>query len=493
MYRAFSAYLYEGELPAMEVSKRSSIFSHLFAVDREDRKKLLFLSAIFFLIIAGYTLAKDLKDAVFMSVVGKDYAPHAKVLSMFALVVPMLLYSRIVDKMRRYQVLCVCSAFFGIGGLIFAYFIGHPTIGIANTQTSPARLFGWLFYFFVEGYSPFVVSVFWAFANSVNSPESARKNYGLMVAGSKLGGVLSAGCAWLLFTWIASLPHSYQYDALSLQAVYIVSSIFLLSVPLFVGRYLHRVPKESLHGYEAAYLLEKKRKKEQSKQTGTFSGLKVLLKYPYVMGIFGMVFFYEIVATVITFIRLGEADKYVSVASKCSYLFGTILITHFCSLLISMFGTRYLLEKLGERFCLVLAPLISGALLLYFVMTMNKSSLILTFSALRAVNFAFFWPVRESLYIPTVKEVKFKSKAWIDGIGVKLSKGAASLYNGMVVAARQADPVALFPVLVVFFLPAILIWIVVAYLLGKRFDQVIERNEVIGQEEFEGRSEESSA
>ena len=72
------------------------------------------------------------------------------------------------------------------------YLVGHPEIGIANTETSPYRLFGWVFYFLNEGYSPFVLSVFWAYVNSVNNPTSAKKHYGLMIASSKLGGI----CCW---------------------------------------------------------------------------------------------------------------------------------------------------------------------------------------------------------------------------------------------------------------------------------------------------------
>lgn len=474
-------------------TKSTSLFDRLFMVNREDRKKLLFLGIIFFLIIAGYTLARELRDAVFSRVVGKDYYPHAKILSMFALIVPMLLYSRIVDKMRRYQVLSVCSAFFGIGGLVFAYFIGHSSIGVTNTQTSPYRVLGWLFYFFVESYAPFVVSVFWAFANSVNSPESARRNYGLMVAGSKLGGVLSAAFGWLLFTWIATQPFSVQYDALSIQLVCVIASLLLLVVPLFVWVFIRRIPGQDLHGYEAAYQVEKKRSDEHKEDTGFFSGLTMLLKYPYVMGIFGMVFFYELIFTVISYIRLGEAAKHPTLALQCRYLFGTILITHTISFFISVLGTRFLLERFGERICLLMAPAISALLLLYFVLTMTPESFVIAFSALKAVNFAFFWPVRESLYIPTVKEVKFKSKAWIDGIGVKISKGGGSLFNGTVVASRMSSSAGLFPVLIAFFVPAIFLWFIVAYLLGKRFDEVVANNEVVGYEKSKKEGEGSAA
>ena len=46
-----------------------------------DRLKFIFLSVIFFFVIGGYTVAKELKDSVFVSVVGRSYIPWAKILS----------------------------------------------------------------------------------------------------------------------------------------------------------------------------------------------------------------------------------------------------------------------------------------------------------------------------------------------------------------------------------------------------------------------------
>src|SRR5579872_5598527 len=156
-----------------------SFLGGFFNEPKEERIKYTLLSLAFFFLIAGYTVAKELKDTVFISVVGRTYTPQVKMLALLVLIPAIFLYSQLVDRLRRYQLLMFYTALFGVIGLYFAYLIGHPTIGLSNTQSSPDRLFGWLFYFFVEGYTPFLVSVFWAFANSVSSPEGAKKNYGM--------------------------------------------------------------------------------------------------------------------------------------------------------------------------------------------------------------------------------------------------------------------------------------------------------------------------
>lgn len=464
------------------MSSRFKFFRQFFDIEQHERLKVLLLTIAFFLIIGAYTIAKELKDSVFTHIVGKSYVPMAKWWVMIALIPAIFVYAKLVDKMRRYYLLCFFCGLYGILGLIFALLLGHPTIGLENTNTNVYRVFGWLFYYFVEGYSPFVVSVFWAFANSVNSPESAKRNYGVMVAGSKLGGAMSAGIAWYLFSMTSKQCYGIMSDVATHQLALACASVFLLFVPFVISMLMKKVPGQYLHGYEAAYQLEKQKSKEGKAETGMMSGIVMFLKYPYVLGIFGMVFFYEVIATVLSYLRLEVAQS--NATNMCEFtgfLFLMTFMYHAVGVLIALFGTTTLLKRLGERICLILIPLVSGILLLY-LMASNTSptALVVAFVILKAVNYAFSWPVRESLYIPTVKEIKFKSKSWIDAFGNKFAKTTGSFFNVLV---ERLGPSLFLPAHSFFF--AILIggWFMTAMLLGKRFDQAVTNNEVIGSEE----------
>ncbi|MDR3551010.1 MAG: Npt1/Npt2 family nucleotide transporter [Candidatus Babeliales bacterium] len=457
------------------------IFENFFDIEKHERLKVLLLTISFFLIIGAYTVAKELKDSVFMHIVGKSYVPMAKWLFMIILIPAIFLYAKLVDKMRRYQLLCFLSGLYGVFGILFAFLLGHPTIGLANTDASGYRLFGWIFYFFVEGYSPFVVSVFWAFANSINTPESAKKNYGIMVSGSKLGGVVSAGLAWYFFGMNADTTIGALSDITKHQIVMGVASALLLIVPLAITLLMKRVPGSYLHGYEAAYKFEKQQDKEGKAETGMFSGILMFIKYPYVLGIFGMVFFYEVVSTVLSYLRLEVAQAHSkSLVGVSSFLLEMAFMYHLAGVLIALFGTSALLRKLGERVCLVLIPLTSGIALLYLMASdATPFALMVTFVALKALNYAFSWPVRESLYIPTVKEIKFKSKSWIDAFGSKFAKSSGQGFN---VFAERLAPALFLPAHSFFFAILIGAWFLTALLLGKRFDKAVSNNEVIGAE-----------
>lgn len=463
-------------------SKIKQMFRGLFDVEPKERLKLFFLALIYFLIVGSYTITRDLKNSVFLTVVGKGYyVAWAKILSLLFFVPAIFFYSKLVDKIRRYQLLCFYSIVFGIANLIFAYYIGDPKVGILNTDAHPSRLLGWLFYFFVEGYSPFVVSVFWALANSVNSPETAKKNYGYMVAGSKLGGMTTAALAWYLFSLSADAVYPYLTHVVAHQIVLIISTLFLSLVPVITLLLIKKVPGHLLHGYEAAYQVEKQKDKEGRSNTGIWSGLIMFTKYPYVLGIFGLVFFYEIVATVLSMLRLGvaQADA-ASISDVSRVLFEIVFKTHFIALCISLIGTQMLFSRLGTRICLLLVPFSVGIFLLYLTIETTPQALINAFVAFQAFHYAFSWPVRESLYLPTVKEIKFKSKSWIDAFGSKFAKTAGSTFN--IFAARMGGALML-PIHSFFFAIVICLWFIVAFLIGRRFDRAIKNNEVIGAKE----------
>jgi len=443
--------------------------------------KLFFLAAIFFLIIGAYTVIRDLKNAVFIGLVGKSYIPIARLMFLFLLVPAILFYSKLVDKIRRYYLLVVYSIFYAVLCLIFAFFIGHPTIGIQNTNQNVYRLFGWLFYFFVEGFSPFLLSVFWAFSNSINNPTGAKKNYGLMVSGSNLGGMCTAGFAWFLFSY-SSFPLIGQItDVTKMRIILTLATCLLALIPFLVLLLMKVVPGRYLHGYEAVYKIEKQRGKAGKSQTGVFAGLKMLLKYPYVLGIFGMIFFYEVLNSILSFLRLGVAHQVgKSIAGTSAFLFKWVFIMQSVGLVISLLGTSSLLRKLGTRTCVFLIPILMGFVVFCFVVSSSAVIVMTAFTLMKSLNYAFSKPVVESLYIPTLKEIKFKSKSWIDAFGSKLAKGSGSVFN---LVAEYVRPALFLPLYSFFFAIIVGIWVISAYFLGRRFDEAIEANEAIGVDE----------
>src|SRR3990167_4950614 len=90
----------------------------LWNVEPHERVKFMFISSTFFAIIAAYTVLKDLKDAIFTDIVGLDFINHAKGFMVFGMVPLVFLFSLLVDKFRRYQLLCFTAALYSFIGLL---------------------------------------------------------------------------------------------------------------------------------------------------------------------------------------------------------------------------------------------------------------------------------------------------------------------------------------------------------------------------------------
>jgi AAA family ATP:ADP antiporter len=223
-----------------------------------------------------------------------------------------------------------------------------------------------------------------------------------------------------------------------------------------------------------------KEKKEGVDRTGMFSGLLIMLRQPYILAIFAMIFFYELLNVVIGFQRIAilksGAD---SLGAFSGAMFQNRAFIHAIGFFISFFGTRVLLKNLGERICLLLTPILIGGLLIYFMTTSNANGVLTAFTGLSILNYAFASPLRESLYIPTVKDIKYKSKSWIDSFGTKISKSASSLF---IFSARNVIPgTMMFHIVYIsFFSTIIALWILIAWWIGKRYTEAIAKNEVIG-------------
>lgn len=472
-----------------------SLYEFIFGEDPIERRKVLLLGFSFFAAIGSYTLAKELKDSIFMSVVGYEYLPEAKFWSIFVLIPLVFAYSRIVDLLKRHQVLMLMASLYVVGGIISAIYFAHPTIGLPNTDTGRGRLFGWIFYFFVEGYSPFLVSVIWAFVNSVMEPSSVKKSYVALTALKLMGGASTALFAWF-FLSLQCNDYICISDVASYQFLMILASLLLALIPIFCIILVRVVPQDRLHGYEKAYEYEVKKEEEHQKVSGftavfkeflssMFSGVYVLVRYPYVFGIFLLCFFWEVVNVSFNYVRLGVGQTVAagSVTKLGAYLYGQIFFVQLVGIFVVFFGTRTLVEWLGIRRSLMVVPLITGGMILAYLWLDGFLSIGITYIVIRSVNYGIAGPLRESLYIPTTKTTKFKAKTWIDSFGAKLAKASGSGYNIFTAYVLRNGFVGEFFLHTVFFGSIVAVWTLVTSLMGRKYEKTIASDGIIGASE----------
>ncbi len=440
--------------------------------DQKELVKVGLLTASFFCIVGAYTVLREMRDILFVSIVGCEYLQYVQILSMIFLIPSLLIYSALVDGFKKQQVLYIYSFLYACGSIVIGLCVIHPTIGLINTRLDAMRIFGWAQYLFIEGYAPFVISLFLAYLNSVTPPQSAAKSYSYVIAGSKLGGMVVA-----LFSWWF-LQSSLSHDIYLMSGLLFGAALLLLMVPLCISLLVKLVPESHLHGYEASYQIEQSSAhKKISWYASITSGLALMFRYPYVFGIFSLVFFWEVMSVILNYKRLGFCVGITtSVSSLSSLLFLQMFWIHVTGFLIALIGTRVLLALIGERWSILVVPLLTGIGISAYFLTRIPEMMFMAYIFIRALNFSLAIAVREVLFIPTTKEVRFKTKSWIDAFGTKFARGAGSCYTLLVdrSLATNNNPYLLFC------LSVTSIWMITAYQLGKRYEQALKLNEVIG-------------
>jgi AAA family ATP:ADP antiporter len=467
----------------------------LWSVKPEFRLKVGLLALTFAFLTATQAVWRSLKVSLFVKIVGIHHVPSAKIYSMLLLIPVILFYSKLVDVLRRHQLMYVFTITHSIGGFIFAYLLLNPATGIANTMPSADRWIGWGLYFFLESFSAFLSTSFWSFANSINKPKDARNYYGHFVAGSKLGGILAASGMWLFMMiglgklgWVTRYFTPYTTcisETILLTTLLSTGALFLLGASICIFILMKYVPGYHMHGYEAVYQAEKKRDRIHEpfslykwlKQS--IDGLIVIISHSYVLGIFCLSLFYDVVMTIIEFYVMTTADEANDTAGKVVIFYAAYFLTmHICGFIISMCFTTPFQRIFSNRTMQLMFPALCMGCVVAVFLYPSAETLFIVAALLRGANYGLNHPIREMLYIPTTKEIKFKSKAWTDAFGTRMAKGGASLFYKNVCTYTPAFSHLLTNGLM-FSVTAV--WLIVSYFLGRTFQHALDKQLIIGE------------
>lgn len=429
-----------------------------------ELKKFIFLAIGYFFLIGSWWPLKTLKDGIFINIVGPLHLPAAKLASVTLFFPLVLLYSKLVDHFSKEKLIYAFIAIYGTLGLILVYFLNHPTIGLANAEVNPKRIIGWVFFLFSESYITLMLSLYQSFINDVATPESAKKGYGLTIFGAQLGGFLFT----LLGNYLSYDATLYAQRA-PLIALISVCMFFMIAFIVFM---LERfVGKDQLQGYEEAVKKDTAPEKTEA-EVGFLDGLKLLLTHSYVAGIFALIFFQELISTMMGFqMSLLVKSTYIDPGLVNKFLFDFALAVQAIACAFGLIGTSFFQRRFGIRFCLIAYPLLLGLFICSYMLRPSLDTIFYVMLIAKALNYAFNQPAKEVLYIPTSRSIKYKSKAWIDMFGLRFAKAAGSVANSMVG-----------PIVTLtggFALGLIAIWTVLGSVLGNTFRKAVAKNEII--------------
>ncbi|HEV2916694.1 MAG TPA: Npt1/Npt2 family nucleotide transporter [Candidatus Babeliales bacterium] len=425
-------------------------------------RKFALLAVMFFFIIGIYWTMRPMKDGLFNALVGIDWQPRAKMLSLILIVPLVILYSKLIDTFERHKVFYTLLTFYGLMAAVFAFAFMHPTIGLVNKIASPDRILGWCWYVYVESFGSLVVALFWAITVDTTKPESAKRGFPMIALLGQMGNIFGP----LVLT-------AKNFGFSTSAPIVAICSVLMFLVVMLMYYFMSTTPKELLSGF-----VGEQKEQESHTEPGFFEGLRLLVTRAYLMGIFLIITIYEAIVTIIDFHFKKTASLAFPVEIELSaylakYGWMTGVVATACVLL----GVNKIQDKLGIRSSLVLLPLLTaGAVISLWAYPMWLNLVFWIMVTAKAINYALNQPTLKQLYIPTSKDSRYKAQAWIEMFGSRGSKAFGSIVNDF----RGALGLAMFLNMVSIVSGGLIIaWLFIAIYVARVYDKAIKENRIV--------------
>ncbi len=448
-------------------------------IKREEMKKFSILALAFLITIGTYWLMRLLKDLVLYKLAfpvslgwaedtGRLWIPLVKTLSPIFVLLLVLVYGLLVDILEKHKLMYVVATFYMI---VFSYmtiilFLKHTygDIFLGKTLLAASGILGYLF---TESFGSLMVALFWSFTISSSTTDQAKRAFPFIVAAGQFGAI--GGSSLMLIKTSIIWPF---------YATVVICLAFFIAIIQYLVK---TIPAQDLQS-DIAH--------EHKKEHHAWSGFTLLFSQPYLIGVLIVSTFYEIAGTILEY----------QMNSQASFIFDHVHFKWFKGLygvsintlafLIALLGTSYIIKRLGTRICLLIYPILFAILLIglyifYFASNYNPLYILWAFFSvmliIKAVSYAVNSPVKEMMYIPTSKDVKFKTKSIIDMFGSRSAKMSGAQISGWFNV--QGNPTISIHNLISYgtliSLGIIGIWIIAAIYVGKINAKLLEDKKII--------------
>ena len=447
----------------------------------EEVKKFGFLAVIFGLIIGVYWSLRPMKDGIFNAIIGIDYQPYAKMLSVIVVFPLVIIYGKLIDMFPRNRVFYVLIGIYAALAFLFAYLLLNPSFGLLNTVKSPARMLGWLWYVYVESFGSLIVALFWAFTTDTTMPESAKRGFPIIALFGQIGNIV--GPHFLNAKRLGFTPEVHWLGFTNSAPIVGVIGTLMIVTGFLFWVMMQAVPQSQFASYGES---DPKEKKQEESEPGFLEGLRLLITQPYLLGIFLIITIYEVIVTVLDFhFKATAAGIYLEESTLSSYLSEYAVLTGVVSMLCVLFGINNIQRKLGMKASLVLLPIL--VVFAVIMIKLNPAALQMAFWIMvlsKAVNYALNQPTLKQLYIPTTRETRYKSQAWIEMFGSRGSKAAGSGINTLRAPLKaQYGPIvgvnAFLTMSTLISGGLILVWLFAALFIANTYNKAIKENSVV--------------
>ena len=386
-------------------------FKAVMNIRRDELPLSLLMFGYFFLVITSFWVLKPIKKGLFIQFYDQSgfdlFSWHlrasqaeliAKVLNMVVAFVAVTVFTWLARNFRRQQLTYIFSGFFMV-----CY------VAYSSVVNKPGDLTVWSFYLFGDLFSTLMVATFFAFLNDSVTPDSAKRLYGLVGLGGVMGGAFGST---FVRVWVKDIAmSSWLWICLGIALAIVV-------VAMIVGRIVDRNPPPEE---------ERPEKAAPSEQTGNpaLEGAKLVFRSPYLLSIVGIVGLYEIVSTIMDFQFTATIEHYLDGPDIGAQFSTVYAITNWVAMLVQFFLTSFIMTRFGLTTALMILPVaaLAGSFGFLAVPILWAGSLLNT--ADNGFSYSINQSAKETLYVPTSRDEKYKAKAFIDMFVQRFAKALA--------------------------------------------------------------------
>ncbi len=439
---------------------------------KDELKKFFGLALAGFFLIGAQWPAKLLKDSLLVSIMGAEYQPNLKVLSIFICFPITILYTILIEYFRREKIIYIIAGTYSILGIVLAAMLKMWSAG----GIGHIKFLATAFYLFSDSLTAITIPTFWSFVNDVTNPEEAKRGYGIIVFFAQLGGLIFTILAKYIPSLIGYFIKGQGVESFedSTPLITLMTVLPLLLYWFSIWKTVHVVKQSSLVGYTAKNDPDKKThsKLDKFSLSSFLNGLLMLASTPYVTGIFMVTAFYEIINSLMSYSLLCSIGHFFTTkAAVNDFMFDYGIWVQIVAVLFSLQGTSWFQRKIGVRGCLIGFPLFLLAILITIMYSPSVYLVAIAIALGKGLHYALNKPVREILYIPTSTDIKYRAKAWIEVFGMRGAKTVGSALS----KASQKIP----SLLGISFVLISIIWLGVAKALGDKYHSSVANKEKI--------------
>lgn len=429
-----------------------SFLKKFFDFKREELPVAILLFWFFFLSIAVFQILKPLKNGMFIEYFGAETELIVKLLNIVVAALGVVVFTALYNRLRRqFLIYSICGFFISVFLLLILLLPSPGTELEALTDFDVVLV--WIFYLTGDLVTTLLVAGFWAYATDITDSDQAQRLFGVVGAGGVIGG-------WIGVAYARALLGAIGNTGLLISCAAIMAAIAL--VTLIVERYI-----QNSDAFRSSSSNEPEEPVAAAKGTSAaLEGAKLALRSPYLLGIVGLMAFYEIASQVMDYQFKSMTESLEGVEGTQAFMASVYFYANMTAVIVQLFLVSFIMRKLGMVVTLLVMPLamlFSSFAFLAFPTLIVSSLLVISDNGL---NYSIQQTGRETLYVIRSPAEKYKARAFTNMFVQRAAKGVAILMAlGFAAVALPIPYLSILTIVVMVFM------ILCSIYLGRRFNR----------------------